>query len=127
MAFVDLTKAFDLVKRSKLWDVLKKTCIKGKLYKRLRGMLKIVKACVRTTEGLTYYFDCPTGLKQGCIASPVLFLMFINELVCIFENSGIRSFRLYPELTEILLLMLADDLALVSDTVRGLQKLLNLL
>ena len=37
-AFVDLTKAFDLINRSKLWKVVSKTGIKGKLYKNLLSM-----------------------------------------------------------------------------------------
>ena len=86
-----------------------------------------MKACVRTSEGLTEYFDCPSGLKQGCTASPILFSLFIDEFSSLVKNSGIRGVQLFPELTEILLLMFADDLALISDTVRGLQKLLNLL
>ena len=35
VAFVDLTKAFDSINRSKLWKVVSKTGIKGKLYKNL--------------------------------------------------------------------------------------------
>ena len=127
MAFVDLTKALDLVKRTKLWDVLIRTGVKGKLFKTLQGMYKTVKACVRTTEGLTDYFDCPSGIKQGCTASPILFSILIDEFSGIVENSGIRGVQLFHELTEILLLMFADDLALISDTVSGLQKLLYLL
>ena len=72
-------------------------------------MYKTVKACVRTTEGLTEYFDCPSGLKQGCLASPILFSMFINEFAVLVEKSGIRGVQFFPDLTEILLLMFADD------------------
>ena len=79
------------------------------------------------TVGLTEYFDCPVGLKQGCIASPILFSIFINEFASLVENSGIKGVQLVPELTEILLLMFADDIALIADTVQGLQSLLNVL
>ena len=61
------------------------------------------------------------------MASPILFSLFINELADIIENSGVRGVQLFPDLTEILLLMFADDLALISDSVVGLQKLLNIL
>ena len=47
--------------------------------------------------------------------------MFINACATIIENSGIRGIQLFPDLTEILLLMFADDLALISDTIVGLQ------
>ena len=42
VAFVELTKAFDIVQRSKLWRILKKTGIKGKVYNSLTGMYKTV-------------------------------------------------------------------------------------
>ena len=127
VAFVDLTKAFDSINRSKLWNVISKTGIKGKLYKNLLSMYNSVKACVRTNEGLTAFFNCPVGLKQGCLASPILFSIFINELATEVENSNLRGVQLFPDLAEILLLMFGDDLALISDSVIGLQRLLNLL
>ena len=127
VAFVDLTKAFDLVNRRKLWKVVSDTGIKGKLYKNLLAMYRSVKACVRTNEGLTDFLDCPVGLKQGCLASPILFSIFINEFAKEVEHSGLRGMQLFPDLVEILMLMFADDLALISDTVIGLQRLLNLL
>ena len=88
-----------------------------------------LKACVRTNEGLTEFFNCTIGLKQGCLASLILFSIFINEgkVAKEVENSGLRGVQVFPDLLEILLLMFADDLALVSDTVVGLQQLLNLL
>ena len=50
-----------------------------------------------------------------------------NEFAREVENSGIRGVQLFPELVEILIIMFADDLALISDTDIGLQRLLNLL
>ena len=50
-----------------------------------------------------------------------------NEFAREVENSGIRGVQLFLELVEILILMFVDDLALLSDTVIGLQRLLNLL
>ena len=90
-------------------------------------MYQSVKACVRTNEGLTSFFNCPLGLKQGCLASPILFSIFINELATELENSNLRGVQLFPDLAEILLLMFADDLALISDSIIGLQRLLNIL
>ena len=53
--------------------------------------------------------------------------MFINEFATIVENSENRGIQLFPDLTEILLLMFADDLALISDAIVGLQRLFNML
>ena len=76
-----------------------------------------MKACVRTNEGLNSFFNCPLGLKQGCLASPILFSIFINELATELENSYLRGVQLFTDIAEILLLMFADDLALISDSI----------
>ena len=86
-----------------------------------------MKACVRTNEGLTSFFNCPLGLKQGCLASPNRSSIFVNELATELENSDLRGVQLFPDLAQILLLIFADDLALISDSIIGLQRLLNIL
>ena len=48
VASVDLTKVFDSMNRSKLWNVSSDSGIKGKLYKNLLSMYNSVKIC----EGL---------------------------------------------------------------------------
>ena len=49
-----------------------------------------------------------------------------NEFAREAENRK-RGVQLFQELVEILILMITDDLTLISDTVIGLQRLLNLL
>jgi hypothetical protein len=71
--------------------------------------------------------NCSIGLKQGCLASPILFSFFIDELDAEMNNSNIPGIQLHPDITQILLLMFADDLALLADTAVGLQRQLNLL
>ena len=77
-----------------------------------------VNAQVRLNGGLSGWFHCLTGLKQGCVLSPALFTLFINVFTEIIKNSGIP---------EVLILLFADDIALISDTIAGLQKQLNML
>ena len=127
MAFVDFKQAFDQVNRDKLWSVLQKAGFKGKLYRALREMYEQVKAQVRSSTGLSECFYCPNGLKQGCMLSPALFTVIINKFAEMIENSGIQGIQLFPEGIQILILLFADDIALISDNISGLQKQLNLL
>ena len=127
MAFVDFKQAFDKVNRDKLWSVLQKAGLKGKLYKALQEIYKQVKAQVRSSTGLSECFHCPNGLKQGCMLSPALLTLFINEFAELIENSGIPGIQNFPEDIQILILLFADDIALISDTITGPQKQLNLL
>ena len=127
VAFVDFQKCFDTIDRSLLWQTLRNVGIKGKLFQALQSMYISVKACVRCKSTRSEYMNCTIGLKQGCLASPILFSFFINELDTVMNNSGVTGIQLHPDITQIILLMFADDLALISDTVVGLQRQLNIL
>ena len=53
--------------------------------------------------------------------------MFVYEFTTIMETSCLRGIQLHPDLKEIFIHLFADDIALISDTVVGLQSQLCLL
>ena len=59
--------------------------------------------------------------------SPTLFSLFISELAEEILNNSSHGVQLLPERIELLHLLFADDVALFSDTVKGLQNQLNIL
>lgn len=61
VAFIDFKKAFDCVTRCKLWIVLEKNGLNGKIMQALKSMYEIVKAKVRVDGDLTESFLCPQG------------------------------------------------------------------
>lgn len=72
------------------------------------------------------YFECPIGLKQGCLASPKLFPLFINEwAVMMNDDVNIKGVQIMPNEISIWLLMFTDDVALLAETVQNLQYQLN--
>ena len=89
-------------------------------------MYACFKSCVRFNNECTNTFDCPVGLRQGCLFSPVIFSIFVNELSKLIANSDIFGIQLFPDITEILLFLFADDIALMADSIRGLQKQINI-
>ena len=78
VCFVDFQKAFDKINRN-TWNVLRKAGIGGKMLHILQSMYQSVTSYVRCSDGLTYAFDCPTGVRQGCVLSPTLFSFFVEE------------------------------------------------
>ena len=66
-------------------------------------------------------FDCPQGLRQGCVLSPTLFSIVINEIATSVANEGKHGIQLLPGLIELFILLFADDLALLSCSPHGLQ------
>ena len=89
-------------------------------------MYACVKSCVRFNNECTNTFDCPVGLRQGCLLGPVIFSLFVNEFLKLIENRDVCGIQLFPDITEILLLLFADDIALMEDSIRGLHKQINI-
>ena len=59
--FVDFEKAFDRVNRAALWQKLLSQNVSPKMVKMLKAIYSDVKACVRSTEGLSDMISCPVG------------------------------------------------------------------
>ena len=78
--FVDFSKAFDCVDRDYLIYTFIKDGMNGKMLKLLRDMYSNVMASVKTKQGFTKPFECKSGVRQGCLLGPELFILFINEL-----------------------------------------------
>ena len=127
VAFIDFEKAFDTVNRRILWSILVKNGIKGKLFNCIKCMYNNVKVRIRSGFKLTNYINCTYGVKQGDVCSPILFSFFINELALEVIKFGRHGARFTTDFLEIFILLLADDIALISETVIGLQTQLNIL
>ena len=81
---------------------------------------------LRINSRMSRTFHTYRGVKQGCILSPKLFNLFINDLPDIFLDCQhlCNPISLGDE-TRISCLMYADDLILLSETKEGLQTCLN--
>jgi hypothetical protein len=71
------------------------------------------------------YFSLQTGLMQGEALSPMLFSLFINDLEKEMLKSGCESILLQN--LNLFLLLYADDTVIFSESVEGLQKMLDTL
>ena len=125
VAFIDFEKAFDSISRKLRWPILQKNGITGKMFQCIRSMYNNVKARVRVGNKFTGYIICTQGVKQGDACSPVLFSLFINELALEIIENGRHGAILSPDITELFILLLADDIVLLSETPVGLQTQLN--
>ena len=121
--FVDFSKAFDCVNRDYLIYIIIKNGMHGKMLKLLGDTQSNVTAPMKTKEGFTKPFECKSGVRQGCLLSPEL---SINKLERTLKLSEFRGIHIW-EATEVLLLMYADDIVLVAETIIQLQRKINIL
>jgi hypothetical protein len=126
VAFIDLKKAFDSVQHNVLLASIQREGITGIFFNAIKSMYSSLKACVRTNDVMSEYFECPVGVRQGCVLSPTLFTLLINQLAVDINTHGIHGVQI-SVLIELFVLLFADDIALLSDTPGGLQVQLNLL
>ena len=124
VAFIDFSKAYDSIPRDKLWTKLKQKGLCGRLYNALISLYKTVKSCVRINGMSTDFFDVKCGLKQGCLLSPLLFNLYIDDLI---RDMNLLNIGIKIDDEKICILLYADDVILIADTEEDLQTLLKCL
>ena len=82
-------------------------------------------SCVRAINDYSDFFECPIGVRQGCVSSPTIFSSFINQLAKYITDTGRHGIQLLSGLTELFVLLFADDVALLATTSCGLQNQLD--
>ena len=127
VAFVDFSAAFDSVPHSHLWYRLIQDGIHGRIINVIRSLYSNLKSCLKVPYGLTEYFACVVGTRQGCMISPFLFILYLNELVRLLRDYQCPSIRIDNDFPDFSMLMYADDIALCNDTVGRLQRSIDIL
>ena len=90
-------------------------------------MYNSLVSCVKINNECPGFFQCPVGVRHGCVMSPTLFSLFINQLANHVSETIIHGVQLLPTPLELFILLFADDSVPLSTTPGGLQAQLKLL
>ena len=124
--FVDYEKASDSLDRDTLWKVLQHYSIPEKIITLIRNTYDGMTCKVTHAGRLTESFQVKTGVRQGCLLSPFMFLVAIDWIMKTTtktRRNGIQ-WTLWSELDD---LDVADDLALLSHSHEQMQEKTDLL
>ena len=117
---LDISKGFDKVNHSILFLKLMKRGAPAILINLLFYWYSISYNCVRWENVLSQPYRLLAGIRQGGVLSPVLFSVYVNDLLNKFAKLGCY-FKGIP----VSAVMYADDLILLSPSICELQNMLN--
>nr|KAG5685972.1 hypothetical protein BaRGS_017411 [Batillaria attramentaria] len=73
--FIDYEKAFDSVDREALWKLLRHYGVPGKIISLIQCTYQDMSCRIAHAGQLSESFEVKTGVRQGCLLSPFLFLL----------------------------------------------------
>ena len=109
---MDFQKAFDSIHRETLWKLLRRYGLFSKIVNIIRKLYEGFTAQVVHNGRFTEKFQMQTGVRQGCLLSPILFLITLDWVTREANGSSDKGlpWQLVSTLED---LELADDIALL--------------
>ena len=117
--FVDFSAAFDMIPRNSLFYKLSRLGLSRKMIVLLQKLYENTTSQIWDGNCLSKHLFVEQGVKQGCLLSPLLFTLFLNDLND-FLPGGVTIAN-----TVVKVLKYADDIVLLSDSPSTLQIMIN--
>ena len=102
--FLDFKKAFDTVNHKILLEKLERYGIRGKTLALFENYLIDRFQCIEIDGKFSNFLEMSTGVPQGSVLGPLLFLVYINDLPKVVNN-----------LNKITCFLCADDTSIVAE------------
>ena len=121
LCMLDASKAFDRVHYGKLFALLRSRKLPAIVIRLLLDMYTSQRMCTSWHGVKSNYFTSENGVKQGGVLSPILFCVYIDELLCRINDSGVGCHIGHMSFAGS---GYADDVVIMAPSVRALQELL---
>ena len=121
IAYIDFSRAFDSVVHSKLYLKLNSLGISGNLLDWIHAFLTNRLQAVRVANSTSSVRPVLSGVPQGTVLGPILFLIYINDIVDIFGRD--LTVKLYAD--DIKMYTAICDIASITELQLGLDQLSN--
>ena len=119
--FIDFKKAFDSIHHDTLWKILRSYGVPLKIVSLIETFYNHFECSVIISNTSSEWFTVKSGVRQGCILSPILFLVVIDWVMRKTTSDKPRGIQwtLFSQLED---LDFADDLAFLSVKLDHLQE-----
>ena len=127
LVFIDYEKAFDRLNHENLWNALRRKGVPDKIVNLVSAQYEAFACRVLHNGVLSDPIRVTAGVRQGCLLSPLLFLIVIDEImVGAIDREPNRGLRWDPIRMEHLNdFAFADDIALLSTRRSDMQSKLD--
>lgn len=127
IAFIDLEKAFDRVRRREIWNILEKRKTDTNLIRAIKSVYSKNTNYVIKDNNRSEIFETREGLRQGGILSPTLFNLYMDDIIkeSNTKTKGLNVGMRRMQNINIKVCAFADDLAIIAQSQSELQKDLN--
>ena len=120
--FMDMKKAFDMVKHSSLFKKLNERGLPPIITRLLLAMYKNQTAKVKWECSISDTFGITNGVKQGAVLSAILFCVYIDDLLKKLRRNGDGC---WVNNNFVGVIVYADDIVLLSPCIDGLQRMID--
>ncbi len=123
VVFIDASKAFDRIRYDHVFGILIKRGLPPIIKRTIMDMYERQESRVMWDNEYGDYFKCINGVRQGGVVSPLMFAVYMNELIKELQSAGIGCYVCHEYFGCV---SYADDMALLCPSIKGLQQLIEI-
>lgn len=123
LTFLDLERAYDTVNRGKLMTLLKHIGVEERVIEVLKSMYENNRVQFTLGNISTKWIENNTGVRQGCVISPTLFNIYLEELIWRIRKADI-GVRIGEK--KLGCLAYADDVVLMAEKKEDMEQMLTI-